>query len=159
MTITNPKYSEHYETVIALVTYLAVCQRYSKRFDKTIDNATSDWLANYLNLEVDEVAFVLDNFRGLFRKTKEAYDGLHRYSLLLRYSLRSYTTADAPDTSKPLSNEELFALLNFVSSKASEEQQEQRHVDNVRNQQIAMFVAALSALSAAATSVFVAFLR
>ncbi len=43
----TPKYSEHYETIIALVTYLAVCNRYSETFNKTIDNANAWWLANH----------------------------------------------------------------------------------------------------------------
>ncbi|MCO5210828.1 MAG: hypothetical protein M9936_14135 [Caldilinea sp.] len=155
----TPKYTDHYETIIALVTYLAVCQRYSTTYKKTIDNATATWLADYLNLEEAEVTIVLDSFRGIFRKTKEQYDGHYRYSLLLRYSLRSYIDPNAQDSSTRLSNEELFALLDFVSRKASEEREEQRHVDNIRKQNLAMIVAVVCAVIAAASSVFVVFVR
>lgn len=151
------KYSDHYEVIVSLVTYLAVCNRYSNRFDKTIDNATSGWLANYLGFEEDEVDLVLGGYKGLFRRSRNKYEGQYRYSLLLRYAHRSYTTQDKQDVSEPLSNEELFSLLNFVSNKVREEQEEKHHIDNSRNQKIAMYIAVFSALVAAGASLIAAF--
>ena len=111
------KYADHYEIIIALVTYLALCNRFSERFDKTIDNATAGWLAQYLGFEeqAQEVDFVLENYKSLFRRSTRAYEGHYRYSLLLRYSLRTYTGRQSQDVSEPLSNDELFSLLEFIS--------------------------------------------
>lgn len=155
------KYSEHFETIIALVTYLAVCNRYSDKYDKTIDNANAWWLANHLGIEENEVEVVLDGYKGLFRRSKEKYGGDNyeeqfRYSLLLRYAHRSYTDQNAPDVSKPLTNEELFSLLNFISNKSREEQEEKHHLDNSRNQKMAMYIAVLSAMIAAGASIIAA---
>lgn len=151
----TPKYSEHYEVIVALVTYLAVCNRRVEKYDKTIDNATAGWLAEFLGLQerAEEVEFVLENFKGLFRKSRQQYDGHYRYTLLLRYSHRNYESSQAPDVSEPLPNNELFSLLDFISNKVSMEQTDKQQRENNRNQQIAMFIAVLSAVIAAAASV------
>lgn len=161
MTDQMPKYSEHFETIIALVTYLAVCNRYSEKYDKTIDNANAGWLAIHLGLEENEVKMVLGRYKSLFRESKwkyggEEYEEQYRYSLLLRYAHRPYTDQSAPDASQPLTNEELFLLLNFISDKAREEQEEKQHLANSRNQKMAMYIAVLSAMIAAGASIIAA---
>ena len=176
------KYSDHYETIVALVTYLAACNRYREKDKKYIDNATAWWLVKYLGLavhpaeietsddaekqraaeifdaQVAEVESVLNDYKSLFRKSIKSYDGedRYRYSLLLRYARRPYREDNKPDVSDPLSNEELFSLLNFISSKAKMEQDEKSQMVTDRNQRIAMFIAALSAIIAAAASVIAA---
>jgi hypothetical protein len=112
-------------------------------------------LAEYLGLkeQTDEVEFVLENFKGLFRKSRKKYEGYHRYTLLLRYSHRPYDGSQALDASEPLPNNELFSLLDFISNKVGMEQAEKQQRANNRNQQVAMFIAVLSAVIAAAASV------
>ena len=178
------KYSDHYETIVALVTYLATCNRYREKDKKYIDNATAWWLVKYLglavhpdeietsddtekqsataiyNAKVAEVESVLNSYKSFFRKSMKSYDGedRYRYSLLLRYARRPYKEDNKPDVSDPLSNEELFSLLNFISSKAKMEQEEKTQRDNNRHQLIAMGIAVLSAVIAAASSVYAAFI-
>lgn len=149
------KYSDHYEVIVSLVTYLAVCNRRVEKYDKTIDNATAGWLAEYLGLQEKshEVEYVLENFKGLFRKSRQQHDGHYRYTLLLRYSHRTYDGSQAPDISEPLPNDELFSLLGFISNKVAVELSEKQQSENNRNQQVAMFIAVLSAVIAAAASV------
>lgn len=155
------RYSDHYELIVALVTYLAVCNRNVKKYNKTIDNATAGWLADYLGFrdQADEVEFVLDNFKSIFRKSMQQYDGYYRYSLLLRYSHRAYTDTNDPDVSEPLPNEELFSLLNFISNKVNIEQEEKRQKENKRNEIVAMSIAVLSAVIAATASIISATLK
>lgn len=165
----NLKYSDHYETIVALVTYLALCNRYIERDKKTIDNATAWWLVKYLGLseqteenkvafdaKVKEVEAVLTGYTSLFRKSNDQHEGRYRYSLLLRYARRLYKDKQDPDVSDPLSNEELFSLLDFISNKAKTEQEEKTREDNNRYQLLAMGIAVLSAVIAAGSSVYVA---
>jgi hypothetical protein len=65
------QYSDHYDVIVALVTYLAVCNRRGEKSDITMDNATVQWLEKYLGLPETEVEFVLENFKGLFRRSLE----------------------------------------------------------------------------------------
>jgi hypothetical protein len=155
------KYSDHYEILVALVTYLAVCNRPVKSKGKTIDNATAIWLTEYLGFQSEskEVEFVLDSFKNIFRRSRQPHNGHYRYSLLLRYSHRSYTDPNAPDVSEPLPNNELFSLLNFISNRVAIEQDEKRQKENSRNDRVAMSVAVLSAVIAAIASVVSAFIK
>lgn len=153
------KYTDHYETIVALVTYLAVCNRRSKRFNKTIDNSNIDGLAKYLRLEFEEVKTVLESYNHLFRKSLEEYENGYRYSLLLRYAHRPYDKLGNEDVSDPLTNDELFSLLSFISNKVKMEQEEEGQRINNKNQQRTMFIAALSAIVAAAAAVISALVR
>jgi|APSaa5957512622_1039677.scaffolds.fasta_scaffold84456_2 hypothetical protein len=155
-------YSEHYEIIVALVTYLAVCNRKTEDKKKIIDNATAWWLAQHLGLkdQEDEVRTVLAGHKNLFRESLNDYGKKgHRYSLLLRYSHRPYDSEGAQDVSDPLSNEELFSLLNFISNQVSIEQAENRQKENNRNERVAMFIAVLSAVIAASASVIATLIK
>lgn len=147
------RYADHYDIIVALVTYLALCNHGADPTDKSSDNANADWLAETLGLPEAEVTLVLENYKSLFRRSQEPYKGKYRYTLLLRYSHRNYQRPGGTEFSAPLADEELFALLAFVSNKVAMEQAEQQQRENSRNQMIAMLVAALSAVVAAAASI------
>ena len=156
----TPRYSDHYEIIVALVTYLAVCKRRAKDYPKTMDDATAGWLAEHLGLEAytEEVEHILNSYKSLFRKSNKPYQGHYLYSLLLRYSRRLYKENQASDVCEPLSNDELFSLLDFISSKVKMEQEEKSQVNNYRYQLLAMGIAVLSTMIAAASSLYVAFI-
>ena len=74
-------YSDHLETLVALVQHLAMTERKSKR---------PSALANALSLDPEEVKLVLENFKGLFRKSRTTSDETqeHFFTLQLRYARR-----------------------------------------------------------------------
>ena len=113
----NPKYSEHQETLIALVTHLAMTD-WSAR--------TPTGLAKALSIESDEITKVLDNFKGLFRKSKKKSkkNDDHFYTLQIRHAKQWLDENDEEgenDKKPPLEAEILTKLLDFIISKAAEE--------------------------------------
>jgi hypothetical protein len=154
-----PIYSEHYDTIVALVTYLAVLDRRGEKSGRSFDNASVKWLAGKLGLPEAEIEFVLENFKGLFQKAHKPFEGEYHYSLLLRYSHRIYHADEDPEYSKPLPDEALFDLLDFISNRVAMEQEEAQQRLNNRNQLVAMLVASLSAVVAAAASIVAVLIR
>ena len=115
----NPKYSEHQETLIALVTHLAMTE-WSAR--------TPANLAKAISIESSEITKVLSEFKGLFRKSKKKSKktGDHFYTLQIRHAKQWLGEADdenedEDDKKPPLESEILTKLLDFVISKAAEE--------------------------------------
>ena len=113
----NPKYSEHQETLIALVTHLAMTD-WSARTPTNLSKA--------LSIESSEITEVLNEFKGLFRKSnnKSKKTGDHFYTLQIRHAKQwLYESAEEGenDTKPPLESELLTKLLDFVISKAAEE--------------------------------------
>lgn len=113
----NPKYSRHQETLIALVTHLAMTD-WSARSPTNISKAIS--------IGKDEITLVLERFRGLFRKgnriNKKTNE--HYYSLQIRHARQWLEDSDSDneETKKPpLEPEYLNKLLDFVITKAAEE--------------------------------------
>ncbi|TVL55897.1 hypothetical protein [Shewanella algae] len=113
----NPKYSDHQETLIALVTHLAMTD-WSAR--------TPTNLAKAISIEKSEIETVLVGFKGLFRqsKKKSKKTGDYFYSLQIRHArqwLNEANDEDEDDKKPPLETEYLTKLLDFVISKAAEE--------------------------------------
>ena len=113
----NPKYSDHQETLIALVTHLAMTD-WSAR--------TPTNLAKALSVESTEITKVLNEFKGLFRqaKKKSKKTGDHFYTLQIRHAkqwLDESEDVGEDDKKPPLEPEILTKLLDFVISKAAEE--------------------------------------
>lgn len=113
----NPKYSDHQETLIALVTHLAMTD-WSAR--------TPTNLAIALSIEASEITKVLEKFKGLFRKSikisKKTRD--HFYTLQIRHAkqwLDENVEEGENDKRPPLEPELLTKLLDFVISKSAEE--------------------------------------
>jgi hypothetical protein len=97
---------------------------------------------------------VLDGFKGLFRRSEGTHStadyGLqHKYSLQLRYARRKYVDDKVVNVGEALSNEELFALLEFITNKVREEQENERLSRSNRLTMIGVWIAAvMSVLSA-----------
>jgi len=145
----NALYSEHLETIVALVSNLGTTS-YTSR--------TPTALAKYLSLDHAEVTFVLENFRGLFRAsiTKSKTTNEPFYTLQLRYS-RRWLEADAEaqgedelDSQKePLGADYMATLLGFISEMVTNEQAEKRQLSANRSATIGTWIAAGAALLAA----------
>jgi|GEM_PF-4212271 len=123
-------YSDHFETIVALVTYLAVCEIDDNAQEKR-DNVTVGEVAERLDLNKSEVELVLKGYKGLFRKSEEDYPTKnhgkqYRYSLLLRYAQRPYIDGRPESWGPRLTNKELFSLLGFIANKVREEQENER---------------------------------
>ena len=147
------KYSEHFDTLIALVTYLGV-GRFEEKDSKNIPS-----IAQHLNIEEEEVKFILNSFRGLFRKSEEkfysTYGNQYRYTLLLRYSKRNYENSNLMQIGEPLKEKELFEIYKFISDLAQEEQRNIRTKITNRNTLIAAWIAAFFSF----ISVIISFLK
>ena len=113
----NPKYSEHQETLIALVTHLAMTD-WSARSPTNISKAIS--------IDKNEIITVLESFKGLFRKGKRINKKTNEnyYSLQIRHArqwLEESENDDEEAKKPPLESEYLTKLLDFVIAKAAEE--------------------------------------
>jgi hypothetical protein len=137
---TGRRYSDHLDTLLALITYLALTQWRSR---------TPNALAMELFLPEDQITSVLNGFPGIFRKNPElhptAVGGQPSYTLYGRYARRRPRDMDsavlplpkaaddliassAPDPAQDGTGEELDAdslrmLLDFVSDRARAEQE------------------------------------
>ena len=113
------RYSDHLDTLVALATNLAMTE-YKAR--------TPSKLAKTLSLNESEVLLVLENFKGLFRKSrkKKSDSGEHYYTLQLRYARRHLEKDDEdeddPEPREPLESIYLATLLNFITNQADHEQ-------------------------------------
>jgi hypothetical protein len=112
----QPNYNRNYETLMAVVTHLAV-GKWATRQPKGI--------ANDLSIDESEVRTVLKEFKGLFREfTKTSKDhGDHFYALHLRHS-RQANDENKDAERGPLESTYLFPLLEFISRKSAQETQQ-----------------------------------
>lgn len=142
----NPSYSEHLDTLIALVTYLALTNSKSR---------TPSSLSKNLNLDQDQVNFVLENFKSLFRKskTKSTTASEHYYTLHARYAFRSHSNGEDDEdiAREPLSSDYLTKLIDFIVNKSEIEHDKEK-------QKLYSKTTMTSAIVAAFISVLVAFL-
>lgn len=109
----SPSYARHLETLMAVVTHLAV-HKWSIRQPKGI--------ANDLSIDEAEVAEVLKTFKGLFRQSKKLSQdhSAHFYSLHLRFA-RQNPDENSDQDKPPLESTYLVPLLEFISENAREE--------------------------------------
>jgi len=142
------EYTAHLDTIVALVTNLAMTKWQSR---------TPTILAKELGLDHDEVADVLRNFKGLFRESYGKADyGEPYYWLQLRWARKHLEEAGKSDEDvglkEPLEPEYLSALLNFVLTMVEQEQAGSRERRASCTATIAAIVAALAAIAAAIIS-------
>lgn len=128
MHMNKPSYSEHIDTIIALTSFLSMTSKKSLTLAR---------LSNALSLDINEVSYVLKNFKSLFRKSKNltADTKEHYYTLHLRYGLRDQSCRDDEDEDiarEPLNQENLSSLLAFISKQAENENEEKRQLKNNR---------------------------
>jgi len=86
---------------------------------------TPHHLADSLSIDKDEIQNVLEEHKGLFRKSRSLSKNSHSpmYGLQLRHA-RQWLPTDQDDedaVKAPLDTEDLYALLRLVSDRASEE--------------------------------------
>lgn len=111
-----PNYAKHYETLMAVVTHLAV-NKWALRQPQRI--------ANDLSIDVASVRAVLKTFKSLFRespkKSKDHSD--HFYSLHLRHSKQAADESNEVERAA-LDPEYFFPLLDYISKKSMQETQQ-----------------------------------
>jgi len=132
-------YSHHLDTIVALVSYLAITNAKSR---------TPSRLATDLSLDEKEVQFVLDNFKSLFRKSKKPspQNTQYFYTLHTRYAFRSQATDDDDDVIRePLPPDYLSKILDFISNAAFiEHEQEKQKIISSNNIKTALLAAIIS---------------
>lgn len=112
----KPYYSEYTDTIIALVLFLGMTEDMTKQLN---------WLVKKLSLDYDETLFVLQNFKGLFRKSNHS-NGELQYDLHIRYAQRWRENDIADQNQPPLEANYMEVLLNFVSNMVANEEAEKR---------------------------------
>ena len=147
MTEVMKPYTDNFDTLIAIVTYLSST-------DAT--NVEVQYIAKGLGLDPDKVKAVLQRFPGFFRKADDK--GKDTYSLILRYS-RSDVVSDIR-TSQPLEPAEFATLLDLISKMVAHENElarlyldlSQRNRTLLWTSRITMIAALIAALAAIATA-------
>jgi hypothetical protein len=149
----QPSYSDNLDTIVALVTHLALTEWKSR---------TSSKLSEALGLEQKQVELVLENFKGLFRKSmrRAPNSDEHYYTLHMRYALRSFRDPGHQETQEeptgPLDGDDLATLLQYISGAV---EREHRTTEQEKANQTAMraaWISATAAVVAAAVAVAVA---
>jgi hypothetical protein len=114
-------YSQHVDTLTALVTYLALTPEKSR---------TVGGLARDLGIPPAEVQEAFDACPAVFRK-KQNSDGTWFYTLHARYALRPYDAAEDTEL-PPVRPEVLAVLLEFVTQRARDELEADRFGQELR---------------------------
>lgn len=140
----RPRYSDHLDALLALITYLALNR----------ERARSPFgLARDLGLEEGDVAAALSRFPGIFRRSEHASAATgagqqHSYTLHARYARRRDPNAD-DGAGEELDAEQLRALLDFVTAQALLENETRRHGRSQLWLVVGVFVAATASVVAA----------
>ena len=115
----DDKYSSHFETLVALVSYMALME-YTSR--------TPTNLAKYLSLGKDEVVFALENFKGIFRESiKPSHDTNEKfYCLQMRYATRKRDADDDEGDLVQMKAEHINTLLDFIAKMVEAEKAGER---------------------------------
>ena len=143
------RFTEHFDTLIALVTHLSSTHFKSR---------TPTKISEALGLDRAEVMKVLDLFPGFFRRSKNQSqeDAEYFYTVHLRYARRKQA-----DSSESLSPEELSSLFNLITQMTTHEHESSLLALELREAQkgiqqttrITVIVAIVSALTAIVAAV------
>lgn len=136
----RPNYAKHYETLMAVVTHLAV-NKWALRQPQGI--------AKDLSIELESVRTVLRTFKSLFRESaKKSRDhGDHFYSLHLRHSKQA--ADDSNDVERAaLDADYFFPLLDYISKKSMQETQQNVALKAALIAAAVSLIASLAALAA-----------
>jgi len=142
-------YSDHFDTLVALVSHMALMDYLSR---------TPSNLAKFLSLEYEEVNFVLKNFKGLFRESINPVSNSGKeekyYCLQIRYATRQTRKGEEDDIEEKaaeLRAEYLTALLEFISKMVDIERAGERQISANRftlGASILAFIASIVAVIA-----------
>ena len=154
----SQKYSDNFDTLVALITHLSSTHRASR---------TPTYISKNLSLEKSLVIKTLEEFPAFFRKSKKVStdqesEGDYFYTVHLRYSRRKLDKNENGE-SQPLSADEITTLLNVVTSMVSQEQETSRTIMELKENykslfktniatMVAAIVAAIGAIAAALLS-------
>jgi hypothetical protein len=145
-------YTENFNTLVALVTYLASTE---------FESRTISPMAMELGHDPEEIKAVLQKFTGFFRKSIHVDEsGEHSYTLHLRFASRRLKGGVI--SSEPLKPEEFATLLDIISKMVANENEmsrlyldlEQRNRTLLWTNVITM-IAALVAAGVAIATVFI----
>lgn len=142
MCLKDDKYSSHFETLVALVSYMALME-YTSR--------TPTNLAKYLSLGKDEVVFVLENFKGIFRESiKPSHDTNEKfYCLQMRYATRKRDADDDEGELVQMKAEHINTLLDFVTKMVEAEKASKRQTGYNWVTIMASIIALIASITAA----------
>ena len=143
-------YTKHFDTLVALVTYLSSTNAESR----TVPN-----LADDLALEPDEVRDVVTQFPAFFRQSaKPNSKGEMFYTVHLRYA-RRYDKQGVRVPTEPLSPEELTTLLDLISKMVAQEHETSRLYLDMQERNRNLFWTSLITMFAAITAAVVAIIK
>jgi hypothetical protein len=137
------RYSDNIDYLVSSIIYLGTHEYYWARSPSN--------LAAELSLRTDKLAAVFEAFPGLFRRSHRlAENGERYYALQARYAQRKGEDVTDPDQIsyiKPLGNDKLQLLINFVSQAAANELDSRRAWISNSVAVLAAIVAAVSAVT------------
>jgi hypothetical protein len=153
MTTLGQPYTENFNTLVALVTYLASTEFKSR---------TIPPMARELGLDLEEASAVLQKFTGFFRKSIYVDErGEHSYTLHLRFARRRLE--DKVVSSDPLKPEELTTLLDLISKMVANENETSRlYLDLEQRNRTLLWtnmITMIAALVAAGTAIATVFIK
>jgi hypothetical protein len=121
------KYSDHFDTIIALISHLSMC-KYDSR---TLPNLSKD-----IGINNNEVEKVVNGFPGIFRKSiNVSRSGEAYYTLQMRYARRWRGMIDEDEINEdpkaeesPFVEDEYISLLfEFVTNMVNQEKEDWRN--------------------------------
>jgi len=139
------KYGDHFETLVALISHMALMDDTSR---------TPSNLAKYLSLDKDETVNVLQDFKGIFRKSIKTFTetGEHFYCLQIRYATRKHEGDNDEGDFIQLKADYLSTLLDFVAKMVETENASTRQA----SYNVATIIASIIALVASITAAIIA---
>lgn len=142
----RPRYSDHVDLLLALVTYLALTWERARSPHGT---------ARDLGLEEADVEQTLRSFPGLFRRSRTPsgitpVGNQHMYTLHARYARRRCGPGSDPQgAGEELDADQLRALLDFITEQARLEKESHRHALSQVWVLVGIFIAAAASLVSA----------
>jgi hypothetical protein len=134
-------YKRHIDYLLASVVYLGTNNKFWSR--------SPSKLAAELSLDKAKLIAVFEAFPGLFRKSKQLFEGEYPYSLQARYALTEGKDEEGKDWHPPLTPEKLRLLYDFIQKSADEERAGLRSAIGYGLTAMAAVASALAAIYAA----------
>lgn len=138
----STKYSDHFETIVALISHMALMNFTSR---------TPSMLAKYLSLDEGEVNFVLQNFKGIFRESIKSSQERNEkfYCLQIRYATRKQEEDNDEGDFIQLKAEYLNTLLDFVAKMVETEKASTRQASYNLTTIMASIIALIASIATA----------
>jgi hypothetical protein len=145
-------YTDNFDVLVAVLTHLANTDAESR----TVTNMARD-----LGFEEQQVRTVVQNFTGIFRKSRPDHEGKTFYTVHMRYARRKREGERVP--TEPLTAEELASLFDLVSNMvARENEMSKLHVELTQRNRTLLWtniVTMVAALLAALIAILTALMK